>query len=106
MGATHRRIVWEHEQGADWLRTWWEDEFHQPSAGNPLWENVSTVEHYECYIRRSLAKGLKVYVDGAGNLVEVKNGMREVERVVMKYTGNELADARGRRMALGLPLKG
>ena len=104
MTRTCERVLDDHREGLDWLQTWWEDEFRQPSEGNPLWENVPLLSHYETWLRRQLARGNKFSLQD-GKLVQ-GGAIRKVGRVVLKLTGNELADARARRMALGLPLKG
>jgi hypothetical protein len=98
-------VIADHAQGYDWLQTWWEDEFRQPSTGNPLWENVAYAEHFQCWLRRQLAKGSRYVVTKDGQLVS-QDGPQEVRYIELKLTGNELADARIRKMALGLPLKG
>lgn len=104
--AACSRVIDDHRQGLDWLQTWWEDEFRQPSVGNPLWEDQPLMLHYETWLRRELrrrdlAKERSLHVGPDGKL---SDEIRVVDRIELQLSGNELADARQRRLALGLPM--
>lgn len=87
----------ENQSDLGWLRTWWEDEFRQPSVGNPLFENLTEAELTQMHLRRLFAKGGKAaLIDGKIHL-----GQSEA-RTLGKFTGDWVSDTWERRMAMGL----